>query len=278
MTWNVLAQCLIQRKLFPWAGEALKIKHRRKLFQDILLKTNADLLFLQEVDGYDYWEPMLKNLNYDSIYALKENGRHGCLIGFRNGKLFRQKRVLLDYSSLGEITPQTGNIGLLCELEMNSIRFICCTQHLYWIPQGSLIRLRQILTLWESIIEFNSMNLPVVFAGDFNCEPFSPEYQAITSELTKENREELLMVHEDWKYLIDSMDELIQKLSLFPKLESVNQNKEPKHTNYTEKYKGTLDYIFTDFKSIPDAVEEKTEFIPNLSFPSDHILVSATLK
>ncbi|KAI9217257.1 Endonuclease/exonuclease/phosphatase [Blastocladiella britannica] len=155
------------------------------------------------------WTPLLRKLGYEYLHCAKSAGFHGLLIGWRAAtwRCVRSAGVSLDSdplvateellqkvedmtvpdsyadkravaaaaagSSGGPVTlfPGTGNVGMMVELEHleSGRRIVVCTAHLYWIPRGAYIRVRQAAVLMNAIAAFNTASLPLVAAGDFNA-------------------------------------------------------------------------------------------------------------
>ncbi|KAG5654103.1 hypothetical protein H0H81_007517 [Sphagnurus paluster] len=81
-TWNLLAQCLVRRNLFP-TSDCLKSSQREPMIFRELLATQADILCLQEVDRLDKLLPVLEQAGYAYHYASGPEKQHGCLIAFK---------------------------------------------------------------------------------------------------------------------------------------------------------------------------------------------------
>ena len=122
----------------------------------------------------------------------------------------------------------------------------------------------------------NYGEIPIILAGDFNSKPSSSAYYGITNGVSL-NQFDM----EDLKYPLPFL-KTPQQFTHTPLTSCYKKvfGKEPKHTNYTEKFKATLDYIFVNSKvKILSAMEElKDEYIkkmvsiPDKNFPSDHFM------
>ena len=86
MSYNVLAQTLIRREIYPTNGKILKWSVRSQILLDELKHYNADILCLQEVDKVQYtsfWSSQFEKLGYGSKFYRYNTKNHGCVIVFR---------------------------------------------------------------------------------------------------------------------------------------------------------------------------------------------------
>lgn len=75
-TFNILAQTLINREAYLYAGKSvLKAKNRQPLVLQEMLGLDADILVLQEVDAiHRHYAKPLMDAGYDWIYQTKKHG------------------------------------------------------------------------------------------------------------------------------------------------------------------------------------------------------------
>ncbi|KAK9464920.1 Endonuclease/exonuclease/phosphatase [Lipomyces arxii] len=199
MTYNVLGQALIRRKLFPTNGDMLKWKWRAKVLFSELKYYDADLMCLQEVDLAHLdtvYKPKMANLGYDTMYHCGERKNHGLLICWKNSVFGLVDSAVVDYDNdtgydpadqSGVLTvPQTKtrNVGLIVALKFKAgdHGLVIGTTHLFWHPYGTFERTRQSAVLVRNTKSFATKfpNWPVFLAGDFNSLPFDAPYLALT--------------------------------------------------------------------------------------------------
>jgi RNA exonuclease NGL2 len=207
MTYNVLAQSLIRRKLFPTSGNAVKWFKRSQVLLNEFKHYNSDVLLLQEVDWIQYnsfWKVELGRLGYDSQFNRWGDKNHGIAIFFKY-KLFEMSdRMSIDYDkeSSGEISPRTvtKNVGLILALKFQKSildqfpntekkGILIGTTHLFWHPFGTYERTRQTYVVLNKFKEF-SERVGLLqggewfnyFGGDFNSQPFDSPYLSITAK------------------------------------------------------------------------------------------------
>ncbi|KAH3687249.1 hypothetical protein WICPIJ_001765 [Wickerhamomyces pijperi] len=209
MTYNILAQALIRRKLFPTSGNALKWFKRSKVLLSEFKHYNSDILLLQEVDYIQYnsfWKPEFKKLGYLSDYQRWGDKNHGVAVFFRECMFDQTDRMTIDYDKeVIEGVPQrvqTKNVGLLVALkfkkaitdkyqESKKKGIIIGTTHLFWHPFGTVTRTRQTYIVLRQTMEFYKRvrllqgkedEWYTFFGGDFNSQPFDSPYLSITSK------------------------------------------------------------------------------------------------
>ncbi|KAG0368617.1 Endonuclease/exonuclease/phosphatase [Gamsiella multidivaricata] len=118
MTYNLLAQGLIRRDMFPHASQkALRWKFRKQNILQEFLAFNPDLACLQEVDFWDeVYHPALTKAGYEAVYYKNQNKKHGCAIIWRKSRFEKVDQLTLEYDDIGQPTFMTGNIGLMVGL------------------------------------------------------------------------------------------------------------------------------------------------------------------
>ncbi|KAG0289170.1 hypothetical protein BGZ96_007209 [Linnemannia gamsii] len=217
MTYNLLAQALVRRDMFPHATQkALRWKFRKQNILQEFLDFGPDLACLQEVDFWDeVYYPALTKAGYETAYYKNQNKKHGCAIIWRKTRFEKVEQKSLEYDQNGQPTFTTGNIGLMVALKplkqaaknpdpnadmvlpdeeededessANSQDvelpggILVATTHLFWRPDGSYERLRQASILLDKIQEWNKdLNYTILLGGDFNTTPRDAAYRAMT--------------------------------------------------------------------------------------------------
>lgn len=209
MSYNLLAQALIRRKLFPTSGNALKWGNRSTVLMNEFTHYNADIMCLQEVDYVQYnshWQKFFEKAGYDSKYYRDLLKNHGVAIVYRKDWFVcrNQSFIRYDEEKTGDILPRTitQNVGFLAYLEFTpsilqkhpGLRrngIIVGTTHLFWHPFGTYERSRQTYVVLKKFKEFyqcldtlssNKNGFYSFFAGDFNSQPFDTPYLSITAK------------------------------------------------------------------------------------------------
>ncbi|KAF8168012.1 Endonuclease/exonuclease/phosphatase [Crassisporium funariophilum] len=211
LSWNLLAQCLIRRELFP-TSDCLKVGQREPMIHAEILRQNADVVCLQEVDRLEVLLPALEKAGYGHIYGSGPMKKHGCLIAFKNDlySLVADKLIFYDdqWVSVHEQgqartggTRKTRNVGLLVSLQSKTGEkegLVVATTHLFWHPKYTYERTRQAGILVREVATFRAEqtaeNWPCIVAGDFNFTPSDPAYSLATGDLLLEEQEEMLAV------------------------------------------------------------------------------------
>ncbi|KAL7409135.1 Endonuclease/exonuclease/phosphatase [Mrakia frigida] len=195
-SWNMLAQTLVRRELFP-GSDCLKWSDRQQMLISELSSFQTDILCLQEVDRLSFMLPHLPA--YSHVEAKGRGKAHGLVILYRSSmfaKVGEEKVIVLDEQEVrgdGEAkrrrggTRETKNIGLMVALERKEGGggVIALTTHLFWHPLYTYERARQLGILLREVVRFRESlgkgDWPCVMAGDFNSQPIEPSYSLLTS-------------------------------------------------------------------------------------------------
>ncbi|KAI0778580.1 Endonuclease/exonuclease/phosphatase [Trametes elegans] len=211
MTWNLLAQTLVRRELFP-TSDCLKAGQREHMIYREILSHDADVCCLQEVDRTEKLFPVLEKAGYAWVYAVGPGKKHGCLIAFRKSlyECVRQRVVTYDDQEIREDGDErarrgssfrTKNIGSLVALRRASAAddgLIVATTHLFWHPAQAAILLREVARFREDGPE-PERRWPAVIAGDFNFCPDESGYALLVGDALlpaqKQSLEKSYVVH-----------------------------------------------------------------------------------
>ncbi|KAJ7181744.1 Endonuclease/exonuclease/phosphatase [Mycena crocata] len=208
MTWNLLAQCLVRRELFP-TSDCLKGVQRQPMLHTEILAQNADIMCLQEVDTLDKLLPVLEGAGYNHHFIAGPGKKHGCLVAFKKTYEKLDARLIHydeqhvrsegDENTRRGSSFRTRNIGSLVALKNLAHEgegVVVGTTHLFWHPKYTYERTRQAGILIREIVKFRSElqleNWPCMIAGDFNFAPDDCGYSLLVGDaLNSEQRERL---------------------------------------------------------------------------------------
>lgn len=249
LSWNMLAQTLVRRKLFP-GSDCLKWKDRQEGLAAELKAYPADVIALQEVDRMDVILPQLEpslGFKYAQVAAKGRGKSHGCVVLYREGlwEYKSHKVVVYDKEEIWNPHPDQGareaadrrrarggtrrttNIGLIVALKRKGGGgggLVIATTHLFWHPDFSYERARQVLILCKHVLAYRSQMQQedqedssssaaweAILAGDFNSQPSEPGYHLVTSPsvpFTQAHREIL----DRGRVVHDSLDKLQEAL------------------------------------------------------------------
>ncbi|KAG0910936.1 hypothetical protein G6F60_005206 [Rhizopus arrhizus] len=203
MSFNILAQSLIKRELFPDSGDILKWKTRRSLIVEEIGLYDADIMSLQEVDNFDsFFKENLFNLGYETVYCHHPSKKHGCTISYKKDKFNQVKYQTIDYNTDTLCSPSimTNNIGQILALEYKenpSVGFVVGNTHMYWRPSCNYERLRQTAIYVKHLLDLKSelsshVRWMPLLLGDFNTTPDDPVYSILTeNKLTPDHLKDL---------------------------------------------------------------------------------------
>ncbi|KAE8223760.1 hypothetical protein CF319_g3251 [Tilletia indica] len=217
VSWNILAQGLIQRKLFP-NSDALKWRDRSPGLTAELVGHAFDVGCLQEVDRFEVHSETLKYHGYAYEYQRGYRAKkHGLAIVWRTiprpdapSVIFDplpagRALLYLDHASVSGFPQQgrtacsreTRNIALFVAIRFASEAgkrggggLIVATTHTFWHPKHSYERARQVGVLIRELDRFRRRpgaewnGWDCVLAGDFNDQPDSMTYELATARPT----------------------------------------------------------------------------------------------
>lgn len=234
MSYNILAQCLIRRELFPTNGSALKWATRSKVLLNEIKYYEPDILCLQEVDAHQYdtfWKDALYKVGLETKYLKSEAKNHGLVIAFSGNFFFatNQWTISFDREADDEVerVADTQNVGFFLSLKfsanfrqkypsLSKEGVIIGTSHLFWHPFGTYERTRQTYIVLRKYKEFvhclNALNPQStgwysLFAGDFNSQPYHPPYLSLVSKPVTYNLQN--------RYILGAAIEYFERLSRY---------------------------------------------------------------
>jgi RNA exonuclease NGL2 len=217
VSWNILAQGLVRRKLFP-GSDCMKWKDREAPIKAEMTGYDWDVAAFQEVDRIETHGPNLHHNGKNFIYAKGyEDKQHGLLIAWRttsskdksmtafNDEAEASKVIFFDRECVDGRSGQQGKRTALSRVTRNiallvALRFkdqpengscpkgiIVATTHLFWHPMHAYERVRQMGLLKRRLIDWRDANAdwsdwPLIVAGDFNDQPHSATYKLVTGE------------------------------------------------------------------------------------------------
>ncbi|KAM0019521.1 putative poly(A)-specific ribonuclease [Helianthus debilis subsp. tardiflorus] len=319
VSYNILAQAYVKSSVFPHSpSPCLKWKARSPVILDVLKSLDADILCLQELDEYDkFYKEKIEQNDYSSIY-IKRSGRKldGCGIFYKHKRLELVTEERIDYNDLANLilddssrleqkerAPETDNkeevtsprdhgdpndpyvrlkrdcVGIMAAFKFKypyQHYVIVTNTHIYWDPEWADVKLAQAKYLLSRVARFKKTvsekyecTPSVLIAGDFNSVPGDKVYQYLVSggpmsEPSPECSEDVPM----------------PLCSVY-----AHTRGEPKFTNYTPGFTGTLDYILfspsegiepVGYLELPDAESPDLKGgLPNYYHPSDHLPIGA---
>lgn len=187
-----------------------------------------------------------------------------------------------------------GNIALVLVLEeiggadaqgrrrRGQRRKLCVANtHIYWDPEFADVKLWQTWVLCQELSKLViQRDLPLLLCGDFNSEPPSSCYSLLSTQAVNDSSIEEV-IHEQKKWMFPAPHDMTNQLPLQSAYSPIG---EPKYTNYTGHFVGTLDYMWYTKNHLTclavldvDSEEEvsKETACPNSTYSSDHISLLA---
>lgn len=295
LSYNILADKFTSNKKFYYANpQHLKFNYRSSVVLQELENLNPDIICLQEVDHYrDFYKLKLKEK-----YELFEEEKYSMdadsiVVGLKKKKLeFISKKAIKflnfvdsDYEIREDGNYKRflkGNVALVIEARLveSEQKIIIVNTHLYWNPDDEDVKLYQFMQIIEYLEEQYDKEANIIICGDLNSLPESKLIDFIKTNNMKhgfyKNQEKIMKWNENI-----SRNRKINLHSVYSRYKKTGY---PKFTNYTERFKGVIDYIFYNSDSllspyqilkIPRLDKKGEKGIPNCNHPSDHLPVMA---
>ena len=275
---------------------------RKNILLQLFVAVNMDILCIQELDinlyNTFYKESMSTKLDYESFFVSKKSfdyntdsvkKLYGIGIFWKRNRFILIEQITIDFYSkiiadkrfkyLSDVISRNSNkmnLGIVAVLETENTTLIVVNTHLYWHPDYNDVKAIQTVILLEeidSIKEKYGKNCAVVLAGDFNSLKYSHVYNFI------KNKQLDPTVFSDFDYGVLNNGNYKSKISFSDAYDDQNLT----FTNFTPHFCGVLDYIFytsnLNLIGVISPIEEeyidRTIGLPNIHFPSDHILIGA---
>lgn len=308
VSYNILADRYVGNNQFEYCPpHVLNIHYRKHLTIKELKGYKADIIVLQEVDNQyysSYYKNEFNEMGYKSFYNRKGNCiPEGLLTAFKRDRyrLLEFKHIVFtrelerrkEFSHICQMLDNNSEVKKEFKAQNTSLQVtvlmdqstknvtIIGNTHLYYHPNADHIRLIQafMATTFLNKIKQRLLrehkNVAVIFCGDFNSH-FEKSLYGFMTQGTIDPQ------HNDCLKISPSGDAVI-----YHKFFLKSASGTPKYTNYTDDYKGCLDYIFIETNKLkvtqnvpvtsPEELE-KYEGLPNEYFPSDHLALVVDLE
>ena len=128
-----------------------------------------------------------------------------------------------------------------------------------------------------------SRNLPVVLCGDLNSTPSSAVYSFLASQQVDISHPDVADAHG----ILPDARGITHTLPLDSAYRAISGS-EPAYTNYTDAFKGVLDYIWFDTDNVRPVsvsqmlavsdIEKDGTALPNAQWGSDHVMMISDLQ
>jgi CCR4-NOT transcription complex subunit 6 len=323
VTYNILAEVYATRQAYPYCDPwTLSWPFRSSILFQELEEAQGDVVCLQEVqaDHYEqHLQPMMLKMGYDGIFKQKSResmGQYGkvdgCATFWKRGKFMMLENYSIEFNDFARHAAEelglderessryinrlskdnVAQIVLLEAISRSAVRLprqstqVCIANtHLYSNPTRPDVKLWQMCTLLQELENFvTQRDVALMLCGDFNSEPDSAVYDLTANGSMQSDHPEIESVNSSVRVLPD-LNTLGHSLDIVSAME-VAIGEEPVFTNYTQKFKGCLDYMFYSpqrlrvmaISNIPEAQELEAQNgpgLPSAMYPSDHLLLCA---
>lgn len=194
--------------------------------------------------------------------------------------------IIINENFKNKLNSMGANLIILFEDLMTYKRFYVSNIHIVSSPVLDDIKtLMCYIALRYIYRRIGSENHGLIFCGDFNSLPTSNVYNGITTGHVRKYGKtinEIGIERELIEPIFNLKDEIFTDKTLKSCYKEI-YGKEPQYTNYTPKFKETLDYIFVNnnvqiIGSLESPDLSGIDRIPNDFYGSDHILQMAVVR
>ncbi|XP_075641793.1 carbon catabolite repressor protein 4 homolog 1-like isoform X3 [Castanea sativa] len=305
LSYNILADSLSINAFGYCPKWALAWEYRQENLLEEIIKYDADILCLQEVqcDHFEnFFEPELKKLGYSVMYKKKTGA--GLEFDKEASSVVNALEPRIRFKGSHRLTSKD-NVALVVVLESlqngsNRDAFqsrICVANtHIHWSKGHEDVTLFQVVHLVNGLEKIaQSQQIPLIICGDFNSRPGSDPHNFVvkgSANCISEKANDPLGIYQYLKLhhslsLVSAYSSFLHSDGVEEQWRKMNsQTSEPAFTFFSDKFFGTLDYIFyTDNSLIVESLLELVDResidnngIPSPAWPSDHIALMASFR
>ncbi|KAM4075117.1 hypothetical protein ACJW30_10G145400 [Castanea mollissima] len=305
LSYNILADSLSINAVGYCPKWALAWEYRQENLLEEIIKYDADILCLQEVqcDHFEnFFEPELKKLGYSVMYKKKTGA--GLEFDKEASSVVNALEPRIRFEGSHHLTSKD-NVALVVVLESlqngsNRDAFqsrICVANtHIHWSKGHEDVTLFQVVHLVNGLEKIaQSQQIPLIICGDFNSRPGSDPHNFVVKgsiNCISEKANDPLGIYQYLKLhhslsLVSAYSSFLHSDGVEEQWRKMNsQTSEPAFTFFSDKFFGTLDYIFyTDnslmVESLLELVDRESidnNGIPSPAWPSDHIALMASFR
>ncbi|XP_037080505.1 protein angel homolog 1-like, partial [Pollicipes pollicipes] len=189
VSYNVLSQHLLgsMRDLYEGSDPlhtAWETRGPRLWRQVVRLK--PDIICLQEVEEGDidaFWIPRCREEGLQILYKRRTgpDKKDGCALLYREARFELCEEATVEYLQRDCPSLDRDNVGIVARLRSDRGDLVVACTHLLYNPRRHDVKLAQVALLLAEVDRLawcgrTERHLPVLLAGDFNLEPFSPVY------------------------------------------------------------------------------------------------------
>ncbi|CAG9331811.1 unnamed protein product [Blepharisma stoltei] len=279
-TYNTLADMYTQFHSYA-KPKYRDFSYRLSLFKSIFNELNSDFFALQEVDKYPEFKSYFSSIGYRSVFIERGSAkfRDGLVLAWKANKYLQIESKRIDYNNHWKCQTNRsykrdgiGFIAVFKEKLSKRHLAIACT-HFYWDPEFEYVQYAQAGILIDELIKLkHQYDCPAVVCGDCNSTPSSNVVNLFYGKLWKATGNQ-------------EIDQELESLGIKPQIqfrsayERYEGKEHPKFTNFTDNFKGCIDFVFHTYEikpkrilMLPSEEEIAREIaIPNREFPSDHL-------
>lgn len=265
VSWNILAHVYIcKNPPSHFQGKAATLRRRREMTISSLQLLDPDVFCLQEVDHYNqYWQGAWDEMGFDSFWDQRQKKKEGAAMGWKKSCVECLDKIRVDLNNV-DSCPEYEDAALNANIHRNNVgqialfqtraepgrRFIVVNVHVFWNPVATDVKLFQVHYLCSQVQHYrlqwqrqyeDAVAVPVIWAGDFNSLPSGMIVRMMSNQ-------EPPIQHPEYVRFVERKHPKIHAKKndgLRMSIPLRNCVERPKYfTNYTEDFKGVIDYIW----------------------------------
>lgn len=162
----------------------LQWNHRKRLLLGELIESQADIICLQEVDDFRFFQRELQSLGYVGKFKKRTGEQEdGCAIFWKQNNYNEVECKYIEFKK--DEWLDRDNVAIICLLqpkeEKDSTPICVANTHLLFNPRRGDIKLGQLKTLLDEICSIKHSKSPIILCGDLNLTPHSAIYHFLAS-------------------------------------------------------------------------------------------------
>lgn len=191
VSYNVLCASYARPHSFPYvSSKNLSWEVRKMRLLSEIIDLDADIICLQEVEHFEFFQKHLGKLGYEGIWKRRtgEKNPDGCTVFYRSSFTLIES-VEIDYNEMPIYGAKDAkdyiqcNVGIICKFLWKEREICVANSHFFWNPAYPHVKLLQAVHLIECVRKFTPSvrKVPWIIAGDFNSLPNSYVHEFFTT-------------------------------------------------------------------------------------------------
>jgi mRNA deadenylase 3'-5' endonuclease subunit Ccr4 len=294
LEYNLLAECYTKDEHSAHLNQSnLEFASRFQMIERELRESNADLLFLTELDNEPIYKKLLHEMGYEYQLASRR-GLDAVMVAYKTAMFDYVEHFTVQHDQLGECFPPLttkhaneflrGNCSIYAILKHKNsgkqVQAICT--HYHWNPERDFVKYAQLI----NTLKHAKSGMATILSGDFNSSPDANVLSFLTKADHKATPHEKVKTPNrvyydqiDNKLMSDLKGKFVSAYSFYRKEGHPPFSVYSSHVDCID----FITYTQKDFKTVslletPTQLGQLAPAIPNENYPSDHLRIEACLE